>query len=185
MEGLFTGVGDHPLTEHGREQMRAWRATLGSLDVARCVASPLSRAVESAREAGFEPEVVDGLIEWNLGSLEGRHASAFRKENLDWNLYVDGPPDGTGESPTDVRDRASEVLRRMTDDATSDSVTVAFSHGQFTRVLAMEALGLPTANGSRLSMGPGRAMVLIERLPGAFSLAGWNVAPRALLEELT
>lgn len=185
-DGLFTGRSDVPLTETGRRQARAWRATTASIKDMAAFTSPLSRAVETAALAGLRAvEIVDDLMEWDLGPLEGLVADAHRIADPDWNLYDDGPG-VPGESPGAVAARAASVLERV--QALPQHVAVLVSHGQFLRVLTAVALEVPLPVASRFSLGPARAGMLTLRANGRLSLTGWNLpggVGASLFRELT
>ena len=72
---LFFGVRDYPLTELGREQARQAADKLREVEFTRCVASPLSRAWDTAMictEGRFVvPEACPALREQDMGELEG------------------------------------------------------------------------------------------------------------------
>lgn len=72
---LFFGVRDYPLTELGREQARQAAGKLREVEFTRCVASPLSRAWDTAlicTEGRFvPPEPCPAIREQDMGELEG------------------------------------------------------------------------------------------------------------------
>lgn len=184
--GLFTGRADVPLSPHGVEQARAWAPVLATRDDVVALASPLSRAADTARHAGLEPVLAPALVEWDLGSLEGRDADGYRTAHPGWSLFIDGVPEG-GESHAAVAARAGEAWAQLT--GAGGGLVVAVSHGQFLRALLTTVLGLPLAAGARLSLGPARAGLVSLRAGGHYSLTGWNLAPapleHGLLTELT
>lgn len=149
--------------------------------------SPLRRAADTAVAAGLAAARTDLLLEWDLGSLEGQPADAFRTAHPAWNLFADGVPDGSGESPADVAGRAAGAWELLT--GADAEVCVAVSHGQFLKALVAHALGLPSRAAARFSLGPARAGLLTRRANGRFSLTGWNVSPvppgTSLWSELT
>lgn len=73
---LVMGQRDIPLNERGREQARRAAALLRARGIASIVASPLSRASETAWIIGTELSVpvtlLDGLKERHWGEIEGR-----------------------------------------------------------------------------------------------------------------
>ncbi len=73
-DGRHTGRTDIPLTERGRLQAQAVGAALGGREFALVLTSPLSRAAETCRLAGFgdRAERRDELMEWDYGDYEGR-----------------------------------------------------------------------------------------------------------------
>lgn len=182
--GRYSGRVDYALSDVGRRQASRWLPTLGALTDLGVRTSPLSRAAETAAAAGF-PEAVrdESIIEWDLGDLEGLEAERFRSTHPEWNLFVDGPPDGSGESTAAVRERAATVVDTVQKDPRQ--IVVLVSHGQFLRALATEFLGLPLADGRALSLGPARAGLITRRGP-RWSMTGWNVLPaEGLLDDLT
>lgn len=72
---LFYGWADYPLTELGREQARTLCGRMQDVEIARCYASTLSRASETAQLviAGreLELETDERLKEQHMGDLEG------------------------------------------------------------------------------------------------------------------
>ncbi len=86
-EGYFQGQGDFPLTEHGREQVRAlaarWVKEKRKFDYV--IASPLSRARETAeiitKALGIEIDETDPIwMERHNGELTGlKHAEGRKK----------------------------------------------------------------------------------------------------------
>ena len=72
---LFFGANDHPLTKLGREQARQAAEKLKEVQFTRCVASPLSRAWDTAMictEGRFVvPEACPAIAEQDMGELEG------------------------------------------------------------------------------------------------------------------
>ena len=72
---LFFGANDHPLTKLGREQARQAAEKLKEVQFTRCVASPLSRAWDTAMictEGRFVvPEACPAIGEQDMGELEG------------------------------------------------------------------------------------------------------------------
>lgn len=187
-EGRYSGRVDYPLSERGRDQARSWRPLVEGLPIGLVIASPLSRAHETALLAGFAGVTIDERAsEWDLGELEGLKAEDFRRENPSWSLVVDGPPHHSGESTAEVRERARSLVA-MIEERSSDDVAVVVSHGQFLRVLATELLGLPLATASSLSLGPAHLAIVSRRARG-LSLTGWNLSSHpdrdGLLTDLT
>lgn len=127
-EGRIQGRTDIPLDAEGRERLsrltlpEAWRdATLH--------ASPLSRAVETARLLGNRRPVHTDprLIEMDWGAWEGLRgldlradpASGYRDiEEWGWDFRPPG-----GESPADLRDRLTDWLTELAGEGTHLVVT--------------------------------------------------------------
>jgi probable phosphoglycerate mutase len=185
--GLFTGRADPSLNQEGRDQAGRWRQLIESLQDARFFQSPLARAVQTANLAGMTAVATSSeFAEWDLGSLDGLPADRFRAEHPGWNLFVDGPPDGTGESTVDVQRRASRAVELA---GAPGGISVVVTHGQFIRVMAAVLLDSPLVLGSTMSCGPGRAALFTRRASGAYSLTGWNTtappSPTGFFKDLT
>lgn len=175
--GAFVGRADPRLNHRGELQAAAWQPLASSGLVGRTVHSPLRRAAQTAAVAGFTPtETSELLREWDLGDLEGANADEFRRANPTWSLFVDGPPNGSGERPAEVVDRARDVISAFLGTEDADGVLVLVAHGQFLRVLALTLLGLPVRHASSFALGPARAAIISVRGSGAYALTGWNIA---------
>lgn len=186
--GLFSGLHDVPLSEKGLSQARRWARFFAGLDATRSVhCSPLQRARQTAVAAGLtHPPTLTDLREWDLGELEGTSSDGFRREHPGWSLFREGPPNGTGESPEVVVQRARRVRESI--ESGSFELCVLVSHGQFLRALTCVLLDVPLATAAALSFGPARAGLVTMRANGRYSLTGWNLAapdPAAALEGLT
>ncbi|MEA2157205.1 MAG: hypothetical protein QOE11_3345 [Solirubrobacteraceae bacterium] len=157
LAGRHTGHTDLPLTDGGREKARALAPKLRGRRFGLVLASPLSRAVETARLAGFaaaEPE--PDLIEWDYGDYEGLTTPQIREQlGTDWLLWRDGA--AGGEIADDVGARADRVIARVVE---GDGDALLFAHGHVLRVLAARWLEQPPELGARLVLGTGTLSVL-------------------------
>lgn len=103
------GQTDVPLSAKGREQVGRWRLP-HDLTVDRWVASPLSRAQQTAEILGLAPAVEPALIEMDWGTWEGKSIHELRdiygQEEIDRRTAkgLDLRPH-EGESPREVRER--------------------------------------------------------------------------------
>ena len=105
--------------------------------------SPLQRAVQTCRLAGFETAEVDNdLVEWDYGIYEGRRSVEIKQESPDWQLFRDGCPQG--ESPQQVAARADRVVARARG---VQGNVLLFSSGHFSRMLAARWLGQSPLHG--------------------------------------
>ena len=149
--GRHTGRTDIPLTEHGRAQARTVGEALAGRRFTLVLTSPLSRAVDTSRLAGFGERAIvrQELMEWDYGDYEGRTTVDIRKERPDWSLWRDGAP--VGESPEQVGARVDRVIAELRE-AGGDAVV--FAHGHVLRVLAARWLGLEPAAGRLLALDP-------------------------------
>jgi probable phosphoglycerate mutase len=147
--GQHTGRTDIPLTAMGVEQGRALGRRLAGQRFALVLSSPLARARETCRLAGFAAaEVSDDLREWNYGIYEGRKTADIRKEQPGWSIWTTPVPEG--ETVEQVGERARRVLARA--DAVEGDVAL-FAHAHFLRILAAVWIGLPPIHGRNLTLG--------------------------------
>jgi probable phosphoglycerate mutase len=150
-QGRHTGRTDIPLTDVGRTQARDLGRRIGDHSFALVLTSPLSRAAETARLAGFaDAELDDDLREWDYGGFEGRTTAEIRAEIPDWSIWT-GPWRG-GETARGVGARADRVIARCLDPSVEGDVLL-FAHGHFLRVLTARWLGLPASGGAFFALG--------------------------------
>src|SRR5947209_16303455 len=100
--GQHTSHTDLPLLPGGEDQARRVVEKLAGEQFALVLSSPLARARETCRLAGYgdAAEITDDLLEWDYGAYEGLTTPQIREERPDWNLWRDGCPDG--ESPKEI-----------------------------------------------------------------------------------
>lgn len=154
--GKHTGRTDLPLNDAGREQARALAPLLAGQDFSLVLSSPLVRARETARLAGFaDAELDDDLQEWDYGAYDGRTTADIRCDVPGWTVWRDGCPGG--ESAADVGARADRVVQRVRG---IDGDAVAFAHGHLLRVLAARWVGLPAEDGALLGLDTASVSVL-------------------------
>ena len=169
-EGKHTGRTDIPLTERGRRQAQAVRSALEGRRFALVLTSPLMRALETCRLAGFGDvaELRDELSEWDYGAYEGRKTIEIRKQRPGWTLWHDGVPDGETIHGVAARvDRVLVELRSVQGDA------LLFAHGHVLRVLAAGWLGLEPQAGALFALDPASISTLgYERERSVIRL--WN-----------
>jgi broad specificity phosphatase PhoE len=170
--GKHTGRTDVPLTEGGRNQAKMVGAALRSRRFAAVWTSPLSRALETCRLAGFGDVAVlkDELVEWDYGEYEGRTTLDVRSERPGWTLWRDGVPGG--ETVDEV---AARVDRALAEVASAGGDVLVFAHGHVLRVLAARWLGLEPEGGRLFALDPATLSVLgFERETRVIRL--WNQA---------
>jgi probable phosphoglycerate mutase len=155
--GKHTGRTDVPLTEAGRRQAQMVGAALGSRRLAAAWTSPLSRALETCRLAGFGDVAVpkDELMEWDYGEYEGRTTLEIRGDRPGWTLWREGVPGG--ETIDQVGARVDRVLAEL---GSVRGDVVLFAHGHVLRVLAARWLGLEPAAGRMFGLDPATLSVL-------------------------
>jgi broad specificity phosphatase PhoE len=155
--GRHTGRTDLPLEPEGQAQAAAAGERLGGLAFALVLTSPLIRALETCRLAGFgdQAEVTDDLAEWDYGDYEGRTGADIREERPGWTLWGEGVP--SGETASDVGRRVDRVIERA---RSVGGDVLCFAHGHVLRVLAARWVGLPPAGGGLLTLDAGSISVL-------------------------
>jgi broad specificity phosphatase PhoE len=170
--GAHTGRTDLPLTETGRENASAMGGFLAGRRFALVLTSPMERARETARLAGYgdAAEVDPNLCEWNYGDYEGRTTPDIRKEIPDWSLWVSGVPNG--EAIGQVAGRAQSVIARALQ---ADGDVALFAHGHILRVLAACWIALPPQTGRFLALGTASVSTLgYERATRV--ITRWNLS---------
>jgi broad specificity phosphatase PhoE len=170
LSGQHTGSTDIPLTDNGREVARELGRKLEGLEFAAVWASPMSRAIDTARLAGFEHDVRidDRLKEWTYGEYEGKTTPEIRESRPDWFLWRDGCPGG--ESAAQVGARADGVIEEVR--AVQGDVLL-FAHGHILRVIAARWLGYPPNDGMHFSLGTATLSILGWEHEAA-SIWRWN-----------
>lgn len=158
--GRHTGRTDIPLTELGRRQATAVAAKVVGHRFALVLSSPLSRALDTARLAGYanRVETTDDLLEWDYGTDEGRTTADIRIGRPGWSIWDNGP-DG-GESIADVGARVDRVIARV---RAQSGDALLFAHAHVLRILAARWIDSPP--------GLGRALVLST---ATVSVLGWE-----------
>src|SRR3989442_764755 len=173
VEGRHTGRTDVALTNTGRDHARLIGKLLAGKVFAVVLVSPLQRAIETCRLAGFGDvaQVRRDLAEWDYGADEGRTTNEIRAERPGWSLWRDGPLGG--ETVDEVGQRADRVVGEVR--ANSGDVAI-FAHGHILRILAARWLGLPPADGSLFALNPASLGVLGYEHTSAV-MARWNETP--------
>jgi len=149
--GKHTGRTDVPLTDLGRDQARAVGEALRGRDFALVLTSPLERAAETCRLAGFgdRAEKRDELMEWDYGAFEGQTTPEIREQHPGW-LVWDGVLPG-GETLDAVAARADRVIAEI---RSAPGDVLLFAHGHVLRVLGARWLGLEPGAGRLLALDP-------------------------------
>ena len=170
LSGAHTGRTDLPLTETGRERAEAIGQYLKGRRFALVLTSPLARARETCRLAGYGDvaEIDPNLREWDYGDYEGHTTAEIRKQAPGWSLWADGVPNG--ESVDQVAQRARAVIERA---APAGGDVALFAHGHILRIMTACWLGLEPAGGRLFALGTGSLSMLgYEREARVITL--WN-----------
>ncbi len=166
--GQHTSRTDLPLTDEGRRRAQAVGALLNGKTFALVLSSPMRRALDTCRLAGFEPQVEPNLHEWDYGSYEGLTTDQIHETAPNWTIWNGTPPGG--ESVAQVASRADRVIDRCADSA---GPVALFGHGHMLRVIGARWLGLSPDSGRLLALSTGSVSVLgWERETRVVSL--WN-----------
>lgn len=169
--GQHTSRTDLPLTEEGERRAAALGALLNARRFALVLASPMRRALETCKIAGFTPEVTEDLREWDYGRYEGLTTPEIQKQSPGWTIFTGhAPPDG--ETIEQVSARADRVIARALE-ASGD--VALFGHGHMLRILGARWLDLEPRTARRFALSTGSLSVLgWERDTRVFKL--WNQA---------
>jgi broad specificity phosphatase PhoE len=166
LDGRHTGWTDIPLVDSGRRQARLIGQRLVGRSFALVLSSPLSRALDTCRLAGYGDVVTTDpdLREWNYGDLEGQTSDQIRATFPGWTIWS-GPVPG-GETSIDVGRRADRVIATA---LAADGDVAIFAHGHFLRVLAARWLELAADQGA-----------LFELATATLSRLGWERERRVI-----
>lgn len=173
--GRHTSRTDAKLTDAGRTAATALAPLLAAHSFDLVLASPASRALDTARLAGFgDCEVDADLHEWSYGELEGLTTAQIRERGPEWaNWTVWTGPLPNGETVDDVAARARRILARA--DASVGDVLL-FGHGHQLRILAAVAMELAPGAGARLALDAASLSVIGFEHDGRV-LRLWNFRP--------
>ena len=152
-----TGRTDIPLTEEGRRQAKRLGARLAREQFHLVLVSPLKRALETCRLAGFvdHAELEPDLMEWDYGAYDSLTAVDIRKERPGWTPWEGGFPGG--ETLDDLTVRADRVLARI---RPVEGDVALFAHGHILRVVTARWLDQPAVMGARYYLATGTLSVL-------------------------
>ena len=170
LSGQHTGSTDIPLTENGKAVARELGEKLIGIEFTAVWSSPMSRALDTARLAGYEHDVRidDRLKEWTYGDYEGKTTPEVRETRPDWFLWRDGCPGG--ESPEQVGHRSDELIDEV---RAVEGDVLLFAHGHILRVITARWLGYPPGDGMHFSLGTATLSILGWEREAA-SIWRWN-----------
>jgi probable phosphoglycerate mutase len=141
--------------------------------------SPLQRARRTCELAGLgaAAEVEPDLAEWAYGDYEGQLSRDIRKQRPDWSVFRDGCPNG--EMPVQVAARAKRLITRL---CAAGGTIALFSHGQFSRVIAAQWIGLAVIEAEHFALGTAALSILSfdPAHPEVPVILLWNAAPAVL-----
>jgi probable phosphoglycerate mutase len=168
-----TGSTDLPLIPDGEDEGRAMAPRLAGVEFGTVMTSPLRRARDTARLAGFpDARVNEQLREVDYGECEGRTTEEVQRERPGWELFRDGSPGG--ESPEQVAARMDRLLLDLADEP---SPILLFGHGHCLRALAARYLGQPIWLAGLMALDAGSLSILGEEHDHP-ALRLWNETTR-------
>ncbi len=167
--GRHTGRTDVPLTAEGQREAASLYPRLDRQRFALVLCSPLSRARNTARLAGFVHALLDDdLLEWDYGDYEGLTSDQIQARDPGWTIFTGSVPNG--ETAEQVGARAQRVLDRC---AAVEGRVLLFAHGHILRVLSAVALSFGPRDGAHFMLDPATISV-IGTEHGARALSRWN-----------
>lgn len=156
--GLALGRDDVPLNERGRWQAERLGRALASEPLAAVYASPLVRALDTARAVaephGLTVEIDERLVEMEIGEVDGLSFDEVRKRYPDLLAAWAGEQGPTrampgGERLLDVQERAWQAVSELAARNAGESIAVVTHNFVILSVLA-RALGIELSQFRRL-----------------------------------
>ncbi len=154
-ERKHTGRTDIALTEHGRAQARHISEAVESFDFTHEFSSPLSRALETARLVGLDPQIEPALLEWDYGRYEGLTTAEIRVTEPGWSVWTH--PMHGGEAIGDVAARVDGLLERLVG---FDGPIALVAHAHLLRILGARWLELDAVEGRRFTLDTATISIL-------------------------
>jgi broad specificity phosphatase PhoE len=157
LSGAHTSRTDIPLTERGKQRAAKIRDYLAQRKFSLVLSSPLPRARETCRIAGYSDvaQIEENLREWDYGIFEGRTTADIRKDQPEWSIWDAPPPEG--EPVEHVAARAQKVIDRALQ---AGGDVALFAHAHILRILAATWLGLEPRGGRLFALGTGSVSTL-------------------------
>lgn len=178
ISGQHTGSTDIPLTPEGGLQASAIGRLLAGRRFDHVFSSPMLRARETARLAGFGERirVHEGLAEYDYGEFEGLTTGQIWATHPGWRLFRDGCPGG--ETPGQMAERVDAVIEELRE---LGGNSLLFGHGHCFRSLAVRFLNLQIRYATNLLLDAGTISITSDERDGP-ALVLWNrrVQPRAM-----
>jgi probable phosphoglycerate mutase len=172
VSGQHTGRTDIPLLDEGRRKAGELKRLLEGVRFGLVLSSPLSRAYDTCRLAGYGDvaELCDDLLEWDYGEYEGRKTEDIRKEVPGWLIWRDGVPGG--ETVDELGERCRRVIQRALQ--VRDGDVALFGHGHALRALAAVWLEMHPENGRLWLLSPA-AFSVLSYYHGRRAVRLWNL----------
>jgi probable phosphoglycerate mutase len=157
LSGQHTGRTDLPLTVAGEQRAREIGRFLAGRPFALVLTSPLTRARETCRLAGYGEvaQIEPDLREWDYGDYEGLTSEQIQKSVPGWTIWTAPVPHG--ETIQQVAARASRVIERASG---AGGDVALFAHGHLLRILTACWLGIAPDGGRFFALSAGSLSVL-------------------------
>jgi probable phosphoglycerate mutase len=157
LSGQHTGRTDLPLTTAGEAHAVDMGRCLAGRRFALVLTSPLQRARETCRLAGYgdAAQAEPNLREWDYGLYEGHTSAEIQKDVPGWTIWTGTVPGG--ETIDQVAARANQAIARA---LAAPGDVALFAHGHILRVLTACWLGLPATDGKLFALGTASLSVL-------------------------
>ena len=166
-----TGRTDIPLTPAGERQAAHLSRSLAGRQFASVLCSPLRRARETCRLAGYgdTASMTDDLLEWDYGIYEGKTTQEMKVEQPEWSIWTADVING--ESIEQVGRRAQRVIQRTLE---VDGNVILFAHAHILRILTACWLDLQPDAGQLFVLRTASVSILgFEH--GRHVITGWNL----------
>lgn len=153
--GQHTGLTDLALTEAGEAAARLLRPKLAAQQFGLVLSSPLRRARDTARLAGFPDADVDAdLVEWDYGPAEGLTTQQIQRLVPDWRIWTHGAPQVPGERAGETQEQLLTRLGRVCERVRASGAdrVLLFGHGHALRVFTTIWCGFPIAAGAHFPL---------------------------------
>jgi len=154
--GRLQGWQDSPLTEQGRAQAARQGDILRDVlnGNAHWVASPLGRALDTAKIAGAPEALAHDarLREIDMGAWTGLSSAEIAKQRPDLAGFARYNAIPNGETIADLADRVAAFLAEQAGQTTP---TVVITHGITSRILRCLATGQPPEHFAQIGGGQG------------------------------
>ena len=173
---------DIHLNKHGQEQAAALAETLKKAPIRALYASPLERAIETARPLACELElpvqIIPGLLDTDVGEWEGMQLKKLRKLSL-WKQVQEQPSQVRfpgGESFLELQERLVKEIERIVHAHKQKEMVAVVFHADPIKLVLAHYIGLPLDSFQKLGIAPGSVSVLLTGRAGGH-LAALNLKP--------
>jgi probable phosphoglycerate mutase len=151
--GQHTSYTDLKLTLQGVVETKAVARHLPHFD--HVFISPLKRALQSAEILNLKGLILNDLVEWNYGVLEGKTSEEIKGLIPDWSIFTHGAL--FGETVQEVTVRADKVIQKLV--VLNGNIAIV-SSGHFLRVLASRWILQPCEFGKHLLLSTASISIL-------------------------